>query len=144
MKPLDAYLAMSVASERFETLLLVVFAGLGLTLTAIGLYGVVAYTVTQRAREFGIRVALGARSAEVLGMVVRSGMSLAGIGLAVGIVIASLATRVLTTTLYGVDPLDPVTFGVVAAVLLTVAMLASYVPARRATKVDPISALRAE
>jgi putative ABC transport system permease protein len=144
VKPLDAYLATSVASERFETLLLVVFAGLGLTLTAIGLYGVVAHGVAQRTREFGIRLALGARSAEVLGMVVRSGMALAGIGLAVGIVMAGFATRILATALHGIDPLDPVTFAAVAAVLLVVAMLASYIPARRATRVDPIRALRVE
>jgi len=144
VKPLDAYLATSVASERFETLLLAVFAGLGLTLTAVGLYGVVAYGVAQRTREFGIRLALGARSGEVLGMVVRSGLALAGIGLAVGVVMAALVTRLLATALHGIDPLDPVTFGAVAAVLFVVAMVASYVPARRATRVDPISALRTE
>ena len=144
VKPLDAYLATSVASERFETLLLAIFAGLGLTLTAVGLYGVVAYGVAHRTREFGIRLALGARSSEVLGMVVRSGLALAGIGLAVGIVMAALAARLLATALHGIDPLDPVTFGAVAAVLFVVAMVASYVPARRATRVDPIRALRVE
>jgi putative ABC transport system permease protein len=144
VKPLDAYLATSVASERFETLLLAVFAGLGLTLTAVGLYGVVAYGVAQRTREFGIRLALGARSGEVLGMVVRRGLALAGIGLAVGVVMAAFAARLLATALHGIDPFDPVTFGAVAAVLFVVAMVASYVPARRATRVDPISALRTE
>jgi putative ABC transport system permease protein len=144
VKPLDAYLATSVASERFETLLLAVFAGLGLTLTAVGLYGVVAHGVAQRTREFGIRLALGARSGEVLGMVVRRGLALAGIGLVVGVVMAAFAARLLTTALHGIDPLDPVTFGAVAAVLLAVAMVASYVPARRATRVDPILALRVE
>jgi predicted permease len=144
VKPLDAYLATSVASERFETLLLAVFAGLGLTLTAVGLYGVVAYGVAQRTREFGIRLALGARSGEVLGMVVRSGLALAGIGLAVGVVMAAFVARLLATALHGIDPLDPVTFGTVAAVVFVVAMVASYVPARRATRVDPILALRTE
>jgi predicted permease len=144
VKPLEAYLSTSVASERFETLLLAVFAGLGLTLTAVGLYGVVAYGVAQRTREFGIRLALGARSGELLGMVVKNGLALAGIGLAVGIVLAGFATRLLASTLHGVDPLDPITFGAVTAVLLVVATLASYLPARRATRVDPIRALRTE
>jgi putative ABC transport system permease protein len=144
VRSLDAYLATSVASERFETLLLAVFAGLGLVLTAIGLYGVVAYGVAQRTREFGIRLALGARSGEVLGMVVKSGLALAGIGLAVGIVLAVFATRLLASALHGVDPLDPMTFGAVTAMLLVVATLASYLPARRATRVDPIRALRVE
>jgi putative ABC transport system permease protein len=144
VKPLDAYLSTSVASERFETLLLAVFAGLGLVLTTIGLYGVVAYGVAQRTREFGIRLALGARPGEVRGMVVRSGMMLAAVGLAVGIVAAAAATRVLGSTLSGIDRLDPITFAAVACVLFVVAMLASYVPARRATRVDPIGALRAE
>jgi putative ABC transport system permease protein len=144
VRSLDAYLATSVASERFETLLLAVFAGLGLVLTAIGLYGVVAYGVAQRTREFGIRLALGARSGEVLGMVVKSGLALAGIGLAVGIVLAVFATRLLASALHGVDPLDPITFGAVTATLLVVATLASYLPARRATRVDPIGALRSE
>ena len=92
VRSLDAYLATSVANERFETLLLAVFAGLGLVLTAIGLYGVVAYGVAQRTREFGIRLALGARSGELLGMVVKSGLALAAIGLAIGIALAAFAS----------------------------------------------------
>ena len=144
VRPLDVYLATSVATDRFQTLLLAVFAAVGLVLTAIGLYGVVAYGVAQRTREFGIRLALGARPGEVRGMVVRSGIALAGIGLTIGIVTAAMATRALASTLNGIDPLDPVTFGAVAAVLFVVAMIASYVPARRATRVDPIRALRVE
>jgi putative ABC transport system permease protein len=100
--------------------------------------------VAQRTREFGIRLALGARPGEVLGMVVKSGLALAGIGLTVGIVLAVFATRLLASALHGVDPLDPITFGAVTAMLLVVATLASYLPARRATRVDPIRALRTE
>jgi len=144
VRPLESYLATSMASERFETLLLTVFAGLGLLLTAIGLYGVVAYGVAQRTREFGIRLALGARPGEVSGLVVRGGMLLAAIGLIVGIAAAAAATRVLGSTLSGIDRMDPVTVAGVAAVLFAVALFASYVPARRATRVDPIGALRAE
>ena len=143
-RSLDDYLATSVANERFQALLLAVFAGLGLALTAVGLYGVVAYGVAQRTREFGIRLALGASPDEVLRVVVRSGMALAGIGLLVGIVAAAVATRLLAGALNGIDPFDPLTFSVVAAVLGVVAMLASYLPARRATRVDPIRALRVE
>jgi ABC-type antimicrobial peptide transport system permease subunit len=119
VRPLEQYLATSVAGERFETLLLAVFAGLGLVLTAVGLYGVVAYGVAQRTREFGIRLALGARPREVLAMVVRGGMVLAGTGLLVGIVAGAVATRTLAGTLSGIDPLDPVTFGAVAALLFS-------------------------
>ncbi|HEV2983053.1 MAG TPA: ABC transporter permease, partial [Vicinamibacterales bacterium] len=144
VRPLEQYVARSVAGERFETLLLAVFAGLGLVLTAVGLYGVVAYGVAQRTREFGIRLALGARPREVLAMVVRGGMVLAGAGLLVGIVAGAFATRALAGTLSGIEPLDPMTFAAVAALLFAVAMLASYVPARRATRVDPILALRCE
>jgi len=144
VRPLDAYLATSVATDRFQTLLLAVFAALGLVLTAIGMYGVVAYGVAQRTREFGIRLALGARPGEVRGMVVKSGIALAGIGLAIGIVAAAMATRALAGTLNGIDPLDPITFAAVTVVLLLVSMVASYLPARRATRVDPIRALRVE
>ena len=144
VKTMEEYLATSVASPRFQTLLLAMFAGVGLALTAVGLYGVMAYGVAQRTREFGIRLALGARPGEVLGLVMRGGLTLVATGLAAGILAAGFATEVLAGALYGVDRLDPATFLGVAAVLLAVAMLASYLPARRATLVDPIRALRSE
>ena len=144
VKTMEEYVATSVATPRFQTLLLALFAAVGLALTAIGLYGVMAYGVAQRTREFGIRLALGARPGQVLGLVLRGGLALIAAGLIVGIVAGALATRLLASTLYGVDPLDPPTFGGVAAMLAAVAMVASYVPARRATRVDPIAALRSE
>ena len=144
VKTMEEYLATSVASPRFQTLLLAAFAGVGLALTAVGLYGVMAYGVAQRTREFGIRLALGARPRQVLGLVMRGGLRLVAAGLVAGILAAGFATELLAGALYGVDRLDPATFLGVAAVLLAVAMLASYLPARRATRVDPIRALRSE
>ena len=144
VKTMEDYLATSVATPRFQTVLLSLFAAVGLALTAIGLYGVMAYGVAQRTREFGIRLALGARPGEVLGLVLRGGLTLVAAGLIVGVVAGALASRVLASTLYGVDPLDPSTFAGVAAMLVTVGVVASYVPARRATLVDPIAALRSE
>jgi ABC-type antimicrobial peptide transport system permease subunit len=144
VKTMDEYLATSVATPRFQTLLLAVFAGVGLALTAVGLYGVMAYSVAQRTREFGIRLALGARPGAVLGLVLRRAVALVAAGLIAGIAAGALATRLLAGALYGVDPLDPPTFATVAAILFTVAMFASYLPARRATRVDPIRALRSE
>jgi predicted permease len=144
VQSMQDYLAGSINGSRFETLLLAAFAALALVLTAVGLYGVVAYGVALRSREFGIRLALGARAGEVLALVLRGGIALAGTGLLVGTVAAAFATRLLAGTLNGVDPLDPMTFGVVAVALFAVAMLASYLPARRATRVDPIRALRCE
>jgi putative ABC transport system permease protein len=141
---MEDYVSASVATPRFQTLLLAAFAGVGLLLTAVGLYGVMAYGVAQRTREFGIRLALGARPGEVLALVLRGGLVLIVAGLIAGVVAGALATRLLSSALYGVSPLDPATFASVAAILLAVAMLASYVPARRATRVDPIAALRAE
>jgi len=144
VRSMQDYLTGSIASSRFETLLLAAFAVLALVLTAVGLYGVVAYGVALRTREFGIRLALGARTGEVLALVLRGGIGLAGTGLLLGIAAAAFATRLLAGALNGVDPLDPMTFGFVSAALLAVAVLASYLPARRATHVDPIRALRCE
>ena len=144
VRSMEEYVDASVASARFQTLLLTLFAALALVLTAVGLYGVVAYSVTQRTREFGIRVALGATSGEVLGLVLRHAMRMAGGGLLVGIAGAAFATRLLGSALYDVHPLDPLTFAAVVATLLVVALLASLIPARRATLVDPIQALRSE
>jgi putative ABC transport system permease protein len=144
VRNMDEYVTLSVAPARFQTLLLTLFAALALVLTAVGLYGVVAYGVAQRTREFGIRLALGARPGEVRRLVLRNAMNMAVTGIAAGILAAVFATRLLGTALYEVRPLDPPTFAAVAATLLAVALLASFVPARRATRVDPIQALRTE
>jgi ABC-type antimicrobial peptide transport system permease subunit len=122
--------------------LLAVFAGMALLLAAAGIYGVIAYAVNQRTHELGIRAALGASAGSLQRLVFRSGMRLAGIGLAIGFVASLGLTRLLQAILYGVGPRDPLTIVVVAVVLAAVAAAACFVPARRATKVDPIVALR--
>lgn len=124
--------------------LMAVFAGLALFLAAVGIYGVMSYSVTQRTREIGIRLALGAQSAQVLRMIVRRGAMLAIIGTALGVAGAITMTRVLSSMLYQVNVVDPLTFVVVPAVLLVVALAACLIPARRAMNVDPIVALRHE
>jgi ABC-type antimicrobial peptide transport system permease subunit len=124
--------------------LLGAFAGLALLLASIGIYGVLSYLVTQRRREIGVRMALGATSSTVVGMVLRRGLALTGTGLAVGFVAAVLGTRAMKTMLYGVDAIDPATFAGVAAVLCAIAALACWVPAMRAARVDPIVVLRDE
>ena len=144
IRTMDDVLAASVAQRRFTMTLLGGFAGAALLLAAIGLYGVIAYAVQQRTREIGIRMALGATRRNVLGLVLRQGINLAGIGVVVGIAAALGLTRVLTKLLYEVKPIDLPTFGGVSLVLLLVALLASWLPARRATKVDPMKALRYE
>jgi putative ABC transport system permease protein len=144
VRTVEDVIAASVAQRRFSLMLLSTFAGAALLLAAIGLYGVVAYTVAQRTREIGIRMALGANRGAVVALVLRQGMKLAGIGIVVGIAGALGLTRVLTKLLYGVKPNDPLTFAGVSLVLLCVAVLASWLPARRAGRVDPIVALRTE
>jgi len=144
IKTLDEYVAISVAPARFQALLLSLFAMLALVLTTVGLYGVVAYGVAQRTREFGIRLALGAHPSDVRRLVLRNGMRLAVVGIGLGVGGAAVATQLLGRALYEVHPLDPVTFTAVVATLLAVALLASLGPARRATRVDPIQALRSE
>jgi putative ABC transport system permease protein len=134
----------SVGSQRFSTMLLSIFAAAALFLASIGIYGVLAYSVTQRTHEIGVRMALGARRGDVLNMVVRQGLTLAAGGLAIGLAVSLVATRAMTGMLYGVSASDPATFAAVLALLCCVAALASYLPARRATKVDPIVALRYE
>ena len=131
-------------APRMGAALLSLFGLLSLTLAAVGVYGVMSYSVTQRTQEFGIRMALGAEGGNILRLVVTEGLWLAGIGLAIGIVIAAFVSRMLTGLLYGVSPGDLVTFGGVSVLLATVAILACYVPARRATRVDPLVALRYE
>ena len=116
----------------------------GVLLAAIGIYGVTAYAVTRRTREIGIRMALGARRADVVAMVLRQGIRLAVIGSAIGLLLAAGASQVLVGFLFGVPPLDPVIFGGAAALFAVVGLAACYVPARRATQVDPLAALRCE
>jgi putative ABC transport system permease protein len=134
----------ATARARFSAILLAVFAGFALSLSAVGIYGVMSYLVTQRTREIGIRMALGARRRDVLSLVLGRGIALAAAGIALGVSGALAATRVLETMLDEVKPGDLETYLVIAGVLLGVALAASYIPARRAAWVDPSSALRAE
>jgi putative ABC transport system permease protein len=142
--PMEKVISDASAERRFSLLLLTLFAGLALLLSAIGIYGVMAYNTTQRRHEIGIRMALGAGSAEVLGLVVRQGMRLVGIGLLLGLTGAWALSRVLTSQLYDVSARDPFTYLTVAVVLGAVALAASYLPARRAVRLDPMASLRAE
>jgi putative ABC transport system permease protein len=144
MQPLDQLVAKSLGQRRFTLMLMVLFGVIALVLSAIGIYGVMAFAVTQRTQEIGIRMALGASAIDVLKMVVGSGMFLAAIGVAAGLIGAFALTRLMASLLFGVSPTDLVTFGLVTAGLLMVALLACYIPARRATKVDPLVALRYE
>jgi putative ABC transport system permease protein len=144
VRTLDDYLSRTLDQSRFNSLLLGVFAGVALSLTAVGLYGVVAYAVSQRTQEIGIRLALGAQTRDVLKLVLGQGLGLVLIGLALGLAGASLATRFMTSLLFGVGPADPLTFAGIALLLTIVASLACWIPARRATKVDPLTALRHE
>src|SRR5262245_38127954 len=135
---------MAVAPPRFSATLIAIFAALALTLATVGIYAVISYSVTQRTHEIGVRVALGARSRDVLGLVVGQGMTLTMIGLGVGLGASFALTRLMKTLLFGVSPTDPLTFIVISALLTFVALLACFLPARRAAKVDPMIALRTE
>ena len=134
----------SLAVDRLGTLLFASFAVLGLVLSAIGIYGVMAFAVTQRTQEFGVRLALGAQRSRVIKLVLKEGSLLASIGAVIGLAGAYLTGRALQSTLYGVEALDVYAFLVVAVVLLCAAMIASLLPALRASRVDPIEALRSE
>jgi putative ABC transport system permease protein len=144
IQTMDEILADSLAQPRFQTVLLSVFGILALFLAAVGIYGVVSYSVSQRTHEIGIRMALGAQKGNVLQLVVRQGLRLVFAGVAVGLAAAFVVTRVLRSLLYEVNALDPLTFVSTTLVLLTVALLACWLPARRAAKVDPMVALRYE
>jgi putative ABC transport system permease protein len=132
----------SMGQRRLSTVLLGTFAGLALLLASIGIYGVMSYTVAQRTRELGVRVALGASRQSVLGLVMRQGVTITLIGVSIGLAGAFGLTRVIATQLFGVKATDPATFGLVTVVLVAVAVAATLVPALRATRVDPLTALR--
>jgi predicted permease len=142
VQSMEDLLAKSLARRSFTMMLLATAAGLALLLSAVGIYGVISYVVAQRRGEIGIRMALGARTGEVRGLVVRQSLLLASIGIAIGLVVALATTRVLGTLLFGVSPTDPFVLAGASLVLLALAALASYAPARRASRVDPVEALR--
>ena len=144
MKTLDAIKEENLGENRFRAMLLGGFAAVSLLLSAIGIYGVISYSVAQRTREIGIRVALGASERSLLRLVLDRGVVLTGAGLVIGLAGAFALTGLMATLLFGVGARDPITMASVALVLAGVALLASYVPARRAMKVDPIVALRYE
>jgi ABC-type antimicrobial peptide transport system permease subunit len=142
VRTMEEALSRSVAARRFSMILLAMFAMLALVLAAVGIYGVISYSVAQRTREVGIRMALGARTIDVIGLVVRDGLKLVLIGVGVGLAGALALTRLMTTLLFGVTATDALTYATVALGLVFVALVACCIPARRATKVDPLVALR--
>jgi putative ABC transport system permease protein len=144
LKALDEMVSNSIAPRRFVTRLLGFFAVTALFMAALGLYGVISYSVTLRTREIGIRIALGAKPGSVLLGVLSQGLRLTGVGVAAGLAGSLLINRLLASQLFKVNAFDPLIFASMAAALLAAALLASYLPARRAVRVDPLSALRAE
>ena len=144
LRTMSEVMAASMSAQRFNMTLMGIFASVALVLAAIGIYGVISYSVTQRTHEIGIRMALGAETADVLGIVLRQGLLLASVGVALGIVTAFVLTRVLSSLLFGVSTTDPLVFVAISLMLTAVALGATFIPARRATKVDPMIALRYE
>jgi len=142
--PMEQLVASSLTRQRFYTAVMGMFAAIAVVLSAVGIYGVLAYAVEQRTREFGVRTALGARRRDVLAIVLRQGLLLTGIGIGIGLVGAIVLTRYVEGMLYDVQPLDPPTYVGVAVLFTAVTSVASYLPARRATRIDPMTALRYE
>jgi putative ABC transport system permease protein len=141
---MNQIIARSLADRRFALELLGIFAAVALLLAAIGIYGVMAYSFSQRTHEVGIRIALGAQRADILRMALSEGLQIIAIGLATGVAGAAIMTRLFRSMLFGVAPSDPITFVSAAAILAAVALAACYIPAQRATQVDPLTALREE
>lgn len=144
MEPLGATLSQMLAPRRFVMILLGLFAGIALILVTIGVYGLLQYNTTQQTHDIGIRMALGTRSVDVLRSVVGQGLKLTLIGTGVGLAGALAVTRVIRSLLYGINPTDPLTFVCVSLLLVSVALLATYIPARREARIDPMDALRYE
>jgi putative ABC transport system permease protein len=144
IRPMTQVLSNSIAAQQFLVWLMGIFAALALLLTIVGVYGVLSYQVSQRTPEIGIRMALGARPGDVLKMVIREGMLLASIGIVIGLVAAFALTRLMSSLLFNVSRTDPITYAGVVVLLAAVALLTCYIPARRATKVYPMVALRYE
>ena len=144
VRSMDERITRSLTGRRFNMVLLSLFAALALTLAAVGIYGIVAYAVTERSHEIGLRVALGAQRRDVVAMVVRQGMTMALIGTAAGVTASLVMVRVMSGLLFGVSAADPVTFVAIPLLLVMVSLAACYIPARRATRVDPMIALRSE
>jgi len=144
MKTLHQVISTTTAPRRFSTMLFLIFGTIAVALSALGIYSVMAYSVTQRAREIGIRVALGATNKTILKEIIARGMALAFAGAVIGIVLSQATSRLMAGLLYGVEPNDIATIGVVVIFLLAVGLIACYLPARRAARIDPVNALRSE
>jgi putative ABC transport system permease protein len=144
IRPMTDYVNDAMAQTRYSLILIGLLAAAAMTLAAIGLYGVISYMVTQRSQEIGIRVALGGQQRDILKLIMSHGLMLTSIGIVSGLIAAVFLTQLMSGILYGVSPDDPVTFAGIAVLLAIVAMLACYLPARRATRVDPMIALRYE
>jgi ABC-type antimicrobial peptide transport system permease subunit len=144
VQTMDQLVSSALGPRRFAMVLLAIFAAVALVLAAVGIYGVMSFDVARRSQEIGVRMALGAQAGEVLRLVLRQGLVLAGIGVLLGVLGSLALTGLIRSQLYEMSAVDPVTFGLVVVLLLAVASLASLVPARRATRVDPLSAMRAD